>query len=173
MRTLWATTSAAESGGGLAEWSSSTLASAGLGGDGLYVATASAGGLESVSFYREALATGLAFANPRLFPWALANSPTGAIARALGIQGPTYTLLGGSSAVVAAFEHAVDDLRDGLVATALVVGLDVLAAGFALAAVAFCGGPVPAVARAATAAGALEVVARNSMKGRDSRPTIE
>ena len=77
--------------------------------DGLYHAPQRApGAKESVAFLRTVIGAGLAFANPRLFPWALANSPTGAMARALGVRGPTYTLLGGFEAVGAAVEHALE-----------------------------------------------------------------
>ncbi len=94
--------------------------------DGLYVATATAGRAESVEFWRAALETGLAFANPRLFPWTLANSPTGAIAKALDVRGPTYTLVGGDDAIAGALEHAADDLAAGIVTAALVVVVDVV-----------------------------------------------
>ncbi len=109
----------------MAAWSSARLAAACWEADGLYVATASAGTQESVAFLEGAYRTGLPFANPRLFPWALANSPTGAIGRALGVRGPTYTLLGGAEAVTAAIEHALDDLAAGRVTAAVIVAVDV------------------------------------------------
>lgn len=154
MKALWQNTGS-DAGMTMATWAADTLVAAGLHGDGLYVATASAGGRESVEFLRDGLATGLAFANPRLFPWSLANSPTGAIARALGVRGPTYTLLGAADAVAAAFEHAAEDLADGVVRRPLVVALDADEERWSLAAVTFEGGPLPVLPADQTAAGAL------------------
>lgn len=115
---------------GLSEWIADELAALGWAPDGLYVATSNAGHAQSVEFWRTALSTGLPFANPRLFPWTLANSPTGAIARRLGVRGPTYTLVGRLDAVVGAVEHAEDDLGDGVVTEALVVAAAVDSGGF-------------------------------------------
>jgi 3-oxoacyl-(acyl-carrier-protein) synthase len=123
----------------LAAWAAEVLTAAGLTGDGLYVATTTAGSREAVDFWRDAKAVGLAFANPRLFPWTLANSPTGAMASALGIRGPAYTLVGTADAVDAAFGHAADDLREGIVGAALVVAVDGLGGHCELAAVALAG----------------------------------
>jgi hypothetical protein len=109
--------------GDLARWAADELLSLGWSADGLYVATSNAGHRESVEFWRAALDTGLAFANPRLFPWTLANSPTGAIAQALGIRGPTYTMVGRDDAAAGIVEHAEDDLVDGLVSRAIVVAV--------------------------------------------------
>lgn len=89
--------------------------------DSLYVATLDAGADESVAFWREALEKGLVFANPRMFPWTLSNSPTGSLARRLGIRGPTYTLVGGGSAFQAALRQAEDDVAASLVEAPLVV----------------------------------------------------
>lgn len=90
---------------------------------GLYVATADAGAAESIDFWRSAIATGLSFANPRPFPWTLANSPTGRIAQSMEIRGPTYTLVGCGEALAAAAGHAIDDVTKGI-GRALVVALD-------------------------------------------------
>jgi 3-oxoacyl-(acyl-carrier-protein) synthase len=109
----------------LSGWAAAELAALDWGADGLYVATSNGGCHESVTFWRDALETGLAFANPRLFPWTLSNSPTGSIARALGVRGPTYTLVGRRTAAEGVVEHAVDDLDAALVARALVVALAV------------------------------------------------
>jgi 3-oxoacyl-[acyl-carrier-protein] synthase II len=113
-------------GADLASWAAAELATLGWDADGLYVATASAGRAESVEFWRAARETGLPFANPRLFPWTLANSPTGALGKALDVRGPTYTLVGGADALAAAEEHAADDLADGIVTAAAVVHLAVV-----------------------------------------------
>ena len=154
MTAVWAVADADEPAG-LAPWAAARLVEAGVHADGLYVATATAGGREAVTFFREGLATGLAFASPRLFPWTLANSVTGAIALALGIRGPTYTLVGGSSALEAAFEHAADDLAGGLVSTALVVGVDAGPEGLRLAAVTTADGVPPPLAPGQRPAAAL------------------
>lgn len=107
----------------LSRWAVDELSTLGWEADGLYVATSNAGHRESVEFWRAALDTGLAFANPRLFPWTLANSPTGAIAQGIGVRGPTYTMVGRKDAALGVVEHAEDDLGDGLVARALIVAL--------------------------------------------------
>jgi hypothetical protein len=109
--------------GDLARWAADELSSLGWSADGLYLATSNAGHRESVDFWRAALDTGLAFANPRMFPWTLANSPTGAIAQELGVRGPTYTLVGHRDAALGIVEHAEDDLADRLVSRALVVAV--------------------------------------------------
>ena len=113
-------------GADLASWAAEQLGGSAGDVDGLYVATSTAGHAESVEFWRAAGETGLVFANPRLFPWTLANSPTGAIAKALDVRGPTYTLVGGVEAVAGAIEHALDDLTDGVVTAAAVVAVDVV-----------------------------------------------
>jgi 3-oxoacyl-[acyl-carrier-protein] synthase II len=118
-------TATGPAGADLAAWAAAELAALGWQADGLYVATATAGRAESVEFWRTAQETGLAFANPRLFPWTLANSPTGALAKALDVRGPTYTLVGGVEALEAAGEHAADDVADGIVTAAAIVHLDV------------------------------------------------
>lgn len=102
--------------------------------DGLYVATSTAGHRESVGFWAAAHDTGMAYANPRMFPWTLVNGPAGAIAIALGVRGPTYTLVGYADAVLGALEDAADDLAAGTVSHALVVAVDVLAGETRLAA---------------------------------------
>jgi hypothetical protein len=110
----------------LAGWAADDLGGRGWHVDGLYVATSNAGRDESIEFWRAAGETGLPFANPRLFPWTLANSPTGAIAKALDVHGPTYTLVGGVDAVIGAIEHAFEDLADGRVVSAAVVAVDLV-----------------------------------------------
>lgn len=90
---------------------------------GLSVATADAGAAESINFWRSAIATDLAYANPRPFPWTLANSPTGRIAQSMEIRGPTYTLVGRGQALAAAAGHAIDDVAKGI-GRVLLVALD-------------------------------------------------
>ena len=106
-------------------WAADELNALGWRPDGLYLATSTAGRWESIDFWRAATETGLAFANPRLFPWTLANSPTGSIAKALEVRGPTYTLVGRADALVGAFEHASYDLGRQSVSCAAIVALDV------------------------------------------------
>ena len=89
----------------------------------LSVATLDGGARESVHFWCESLASGLAFANPRPFPWTLANSPTGRIARELGVRGPTFTLVGRVEALTGAFEHALEELTSSGVEKALLVAV--------------------------------------------------
>jgi 3-oxoacyl-(acyl-carrier-protein) synthase len=86
---------------------------------GVYLATPDAGAEAALAFWREALAAGVGFANPHLFPWTLASSPASHIALALGCRGPNVTLVGGAGAAVAALQQALADLQRGRVAAAL------------------------------------------------------
>jgi 3-oxoacyl-(acyl-carrier-protein) synthase len=86
---------------------------------GVYLATPDAGAEASLAFWREALAAGVGFANPHLFPWTLASSPASHIALALGCRGPNVTLVGGAGAAVAALQQAVADLQRGRIEAAL------------------------------------------------------
>ena len=90
---------------------------------GLYVASSNAGCHSALRFWQEVCRAGVAFANPELFPWTLANAPCGWLARRFQITGPnaTYT---GSNAVVAAMEHASDDLDAGIVDAAWILKID-------------------------------------------------
>jgi 3-oxoacyl-(acyl-carrier-protein) synthase len=91
---------------------------------GIYLATGDAGVVASVGFWAAALAESPRFASPADFPWTLANAPAGLLARELAIRGPSYTLVGDADAMLAAFEHAIDDLERGVVAEAIVVACD-------------------------------------------------
>jgi len=91
---------------------------------GLYLATGDAGIDVAVTFWAEALASSPRFANPADFPWTLANAPAGAIARALDIRGPCFTLVGGAEAMIAVLARADQDLARGRVREAVVVGCD-------------------------------------------------
>jgi 3-oxoacyl-(acyl-carrier-protein) synthase len=110
-------------GDATAAWAASVLAGAGLSADALYVATSDGGAREALAFWAAAQETGFAFANPGAFPWTLANSATGRISQALGINGPCTTYVGGEEAVAAARQDAVDDVAGGLATSALVVSL--------------------------------------------------
>jgi 3-oxoacyl-(acyl-carrier-protein) synthase len=106
-----------------AAWAASVLDSAGMTADALYVATSDGGAREALAFWAAAQGTGLAFANPRAFPWTLANSATGRISQVLGINGPCTTYVGAAEAFAAAGQDAEDDVAAGLVTSALVVSL--------------------------------------------------
>lgn len=94
---------------------------------GLYLATGDAGIAVSVGFWAAALAESPRFASPADFPWTLANAPAGLLARELAIRGPSYTLVGDADAMLAALEHARDDLARGRIEEALVVACDLAA----------------------------------------------
>jgi hypothetical protein len=91
---------------------------------GVYLATSDAGASASIALWQEALAQGPGFADPRLFPWTLASSAAAFVALRLEVRGPVHALVGGSEAVVAVLQHAIDDLAAGRVDTALVGALD-------------------------------------------------
>lgn len=88
------------------------------------MATLDSGARESVHFWQASQASGLAFANPRPFPWTLANSPTGRIAQNLGVRGPTFTIVGRADALTAALEQALEELASGRARRVLVAALD-------------------------------------------------
>jgi hypothetical protein len=80
----------------------------------LFVASPNAGSATAQRFWAGAQAAGVAFANPELFPWCLANAPCAALARRFGITGPNSTWLGGDDALQAAWcaaEHALQRRR--------------------------------------------------------------
>ncbi|RHA43541.1 beta-ketoacyl-[acyl-carrier-protein] synthase family protein [Cellulomonas rhizosphaerae] len=111
-------------GDAVSAWASSVLVAWGPSADALYVATSEAGAAESLAFWAAARATGFALAAPGAFPYTLANAPAGRIGTALGIRGPSVTVLGTFDDALAA---ASDDLADGLCTRALVVHLDPVA----------------------------------------------
>lgn len=88
----------------------------------LFVASADAGSRTALRFWSEAQRTGVALANPELFPWCLANAPCAAIARRYGITGPNGTWLG-DDALAAAWSAACAQLTTGSVAQAFVVAV--------------------------------------------------
>jgi Beta-ketoacyl synthase, N-terminal domain len=90
---------------------------------GLYLASSDAGAASSLRFWSEARRTGLALANPELFPWCLANAPCGALARRFGVTGPNHSLLGEADALLAAFDAAHEALASERVDIAVVVAL--------------------------------------------------
>lgn len=93
---------------------------------GVYLASADAGVQPSLDFWREAVATGVGFANPAAFPWTLASSPASHIALDLHLQGPNLTIVGGGEAALAVIQHALGDLARGRIDHALVGALGLL-----------------------------------------------
>jgi 3-oxoacyl-(acyl-carrier-protein) synthase len=90
----------------------------------LLVVSPDAGGASALRFWSEARRTGLAMANPEMFPWCLANAPCGALARRFGIGGPNVTSLGDDNeAVQAAWDSAERWLKQGQVDIAFVIAL--------------------------------------------------
>lgn len=59
----------------------------------LYFVSSNAGIVSSISFWENALEHSPRFANPGIFPWALANATAGYIARKFAITGPNYTII--------------------------------------------------------------------------------
>lgn len=89
----------------------------------LFVASTDAGSRTALRFWAEARRTGVALANPELFPWCLANAPCAAIARRFGITGPNGTWLG-DDALAAAWSAADTHLAKGFVEQVIVVSVD-------------------------------------------------
>ncbi|MDM7830625.1 beta-ketoacyl-[acyl-carrier-protein] synthase family protein [Cellulomonas edaphi] len=111
-------------GDAVSAWAAATLLDLwgpDAGFDALYVATSEAGAGEALAFWAAARTTGFALAAPGAFPYTLANAPAGRIGTALGIRGPSVTLLG---SLAEALEVAGEDRADGLADRALVVHLD-------------------------------------------------
>ena len=90
----------------------------------LLVASTDAGSRTALRFWAEAQRTGVAFANPELFPWCLANAPGGALARRFDVRGPNATWLGGREGLDAAWAAAASHLENGTVSRAFVVAID-------------------------------------------------
>jgi hypothetical protein len=90
----------------------------------IFLASNDAGSRTALRFWADAQRTGVAVANPELFPWCLANAPCGALARRFGITGPNATWLGGRDALEASWAAAETHLARGAVHRAFVVALD-------------------------------------------------
>ena len=91
---------------------------------GIYLATATAGMDESVEFWRNTLKQTPAFVNPANFPFTLSNAPASCIAKAMGIKGPVYTMVGGKSALSACLFNAETDIENGAVEVVFIIGFD-------------------------------------------------
>jgi hypothetical protein len=91
---------------------------------GLYVVSPNAGFRSALVFWSQAVQTGVAFANPELFPWTLANAPCAFLARRFGVRGPNLTFTGDASALSMAFAQADEHLHQGIVDTAWIAAID-------------------------------------------------
>lgn len=91
---------------------------------GIYLATATAGMDESVAFWNNTLKQTPAFANPANFPFTLSNAPASCMAKALGVKGPVYTMVGGKDALMACLLNASADFDEGVVKNIFIVGFD-------------------------------------------------
>lgn len=89
----------------------------------LFLASPDAGNATALRFWADAQSAGVAFANPELFPWCLANAPCAALARRFGIVGPNCTWLGGEEALQAAWSAAEYVIRQGQVEYVFVVSV--------------------------------------------------
>ncbi len=92
---------------------------------GIYLATGDIGAKISITFWADALESGLAFANPAAFPGTLASSCATKIAEKLCITGPNYTLVGGGEASQQIIQHAMYDINGQQVDSALIIGIDI------------------------------------------------
>jgi hypothetical protein len=89
----------------------------------LFLVSPNAGSATALRFWADAQTTGVAFANPELFPWCLANAPCAALARRFGIAGPNFTWLGDEEALQAASSAAEYALKQGRIECAFVVSV--------------------------------------------------
>jgi hypothetical protein len=80
----------------------------------LLVVSDDAGSATAVTFWRDALATGLAVASPAAFPWCLANAPCALVAQHFGVTGPNLTWLVSFDDPLAAFDAPAAWLADYL-----------------------------------------------------------
>ena len=88
------------------------------------VGTCTAGSEASETFMRPYFAKGPEGASPMVFPNCVANAPSGHVALAFGIKGPSTTLLDRENAFFAALEQARWWLGAGMIDAVLVVGVD-------------------------------------------------
>jgi hypothetical protein len=89
----------------------------------LFLASPNAGSATALRFWADAQTTGVALANPELFPWCLANAPCAALARRFGIVGPNFSWLGGEEALQVAWSAAEYALKQRRVECAFVVSV--------------------------------------------------
>jgi hypothetical protein len=93
-------------------------------GYGIYLATATAGMDESVAFWNNTLKQTPAFVNPANFPFTLSNAPASCMAKALGVKGPVYTMVGRKDALLACLLNASADFDAGAVKNIFIVAFD-------------------------------------------------
>ena len=105
----------------LAELVAPLLADADPAATGVYLATPDAGAAVSTGFWARALRETVTFVSPQDFPLTLASSIATGVARALKLQGPNHTLIGGADASRAAWDEAVHDLAHGIVERAVLI----------------------------------------------------
>jgi 3-oxoacyl-[acyl-carrier-protein] synthase II len=91
---------------------------------GMAVSTLTAGSEASEAFMRPYFAKGPEGASPMVFPNCVANAPSGHVALAFGIKGPSSTQLDRENAFVAALDQARWWLEAGMVDAVLVIGAD-------------------------------------------------
>jgi hypothetical protein len=91
---------------------------------GLFLASSNAGFQSAVQFWADARRSGLAVANPELFPWTLANATGGYLSRHFKISGPNATYTGHQEALLAAVQQAREQLQLGRIDTAWIVAVD-------------------------------------------------
>lgn len=89
----------------------------------LFVASPNAGTATALRFWSDAQRTGVALANPELFPWCLANAPCAALARRFSITGPNISWLGDDEALEAAWSAAELALQQGHALRAFIVSV--------------------------------------------------
>jgi len=105
----------------LADLVAPLLADADPAATGVYLATPDAGAAISTGFWARALRETVTFVSPQDFPLTLASSIATGIARALKLQGPNHTLVGGGDASRAAWDEAAHDLARGIVERAVLI----------------------------------------------------
>jgi len=93
---------------------------------GLYIATKDFGAASSVQFWRDALTTGFAFANPREFPVTLSSYLASMIAMHLSIKGINQTFVGECTVYNDAFIQAILDLQSKKIKECLIFKIPAL-----------------------------------------------
>jgi 3-oxoacyl-[acyl-carrier-protein] synthase II len=88
------------------------------------VGTMTGGSEASEAFMRPYLQRGPEGASPLVFPNCVANAPSGHLALAFGLKGPSVTFVDRENAAFAALEQASRWLQTGLAEVVLVIGVD-------------------------------------------------
>lgn len=91
---------------------------------GLVLAVSSGGVVYTRRFYEGVLDTGPGAGSPILFPETVYNAPASHVSAALGLDGPSYTLVGDASTGIAALHLAARMIASGEVGRCLVVGTE-------------------------------------------------